>query len=57
MRAKPGRPRAAHPKDRLISVRLPESGIKALDAARGGLSRSEFMRRLLRAHLEKGRTE
>jgi hypothetical protein len=53
MQMKPGRPRALNPKDKVVPVRLSESGLRALDKVRGGVSRSAFLRGLLRNHIEK----
>jgi hypothetical protein len=54
VRAKPGRPKSAAPKQKHVTVRLSENALRQLDNARGALPRSAFLRTLLREHIEKG---
>lgn len=48
-----GRPRGSQPRDAMLRVRVTKSGLDALDKARGGLSRSDYIRGLITKDIER----
>lgn len=56
IKGKPGRPKAIDPRAHQVAVRLTSAEVAALDAARGHLSRSNYLRALLaRDHADRSR--
>lgn len=50
-----GRPRGSAARDEVLRVRMTASGMAALDRARGGLTRSDYVRSLIAKDVKEDR--